>query len=75
MNLKDFIHVNIEMNKDEDLAIILCGMFVIFCLHMTMDEVEEKLGDDYLNNLVDTVLNALKQELSKEYVSKMLKDE
>ena len=75
MNLKDFIHVNIEMNKDEDLAIVLAGMFVIFCLNLTMDEVEEKLGNDYLNVLVDKLLEALKTELSESYVSKMLKDE
>ena len=75
MNLKDFIHVNIEMKRDEDLAIVLAGMFVIFCLNLTMSEVEEKLGDDYLNALVDKILEALKTELSESYVTKMLKDE
>ena len=75
MNLKDFIHVNIEMKRDEDLAIVLAGMFVIFCLNLTMSEVEEKLGNDYLNDLVDKILEALKTELSESYVTKMLKDE
>ena len=75
MNLKDFIHVNIEMKRDEDLAIVLAGMFVIFCLNLPMNEVEEKLGNDYLNDLVDKILEALKTELSESYVTKMLKDE